>query len=112
MWAHRQHHCRGRREGLHSLDHVVEGDVGEHVGVVREEHLLVGDEVPGQPQPLPDRGVHAGVEVFDVPVAGPRMVRDHQAHRVLDLVGGVTEAQHEIGVAVGGVVAHDVHHQR
>ena len=40
------------------------------------------------------------------------MVRDHQAHRVLDLIGGVTETQHEIGVTVGGVVAHDVHHQR
>ena len=96
---------------MHPLHHVVKGDVGEHVGVVREEHLLVGDEGPGQSQAVADQGIRTGVEVVDVPMPGPRMVRDHARHRFLDLVGGVTEAQHKIGVAVGGVVTHHVHHQ-
>ncbi len=54
----------------HRGEHRVQVDVGQHVGVVGEEQLLVGDAVLDEVQPLADRGVDAGVHAVDAPVAG------------------------------------------
>jgi hypothetical protein len=108
-------------------EHVVERHVGEDVGVVGEEHLLVLDVLAHPPQPLADRRGEAGVDERDRPVAdvGAQQLDvaapQHEVVRgrlvvveevVLDVVGAVAEAEHEVGVPEVRVVAHDVPDQR
>ncbi len=113
-----------RRELLH---HVVEWQVGQDVGVVGEEHLLVLDVGPDAPQPLADRRVEAGVHEVDRPVPDVGGAQLHLAAAqdevvgrrlgvveevVLDVLGAVAEAQDELLVPEVRVVPHDVPDQR
>src|SRR6185437_7423708 len=53
---------------LEDVDHVVERQVGEDVGVVGEEHLLALDVLAHPAEPLADRAVEARVHERDLPV--------------------------------------------
>ena len=103
--------------------------VGEHVAVVGEEDLVVLEVGPHPAQPLTDRGVDAGVDEGDRPVADvgasistcwPPLVSTKSFELVspvveevvLDRVGAVAQAQDELGVAEVRVVAHHVPEHR
>ena len=50
------------------IDHVGQRRVGEDVGVVRQEHRLVLDEMAHAAEPLADGRVEAGVDERDAPI--------------------------------------------
>ena len=109
----------------HLVDDVVEGSIGQHVAVIRQEDLVVVEVSPHSPQPLTDSGVDAGVDEGDAPLAdvaaeqfdvfsalgqdevvGVGLVVVQEV--VLDCTRAVTKAEDEIGVPEVGVIAHDV----
>ena len=126
--ALRRRHGHERRDlvaGAERVDHVGQLQVGQAVGVVGEEHLLVLDVLAHRHEPLPDVGVQAGVDERDLPVGDVvaleldllAAVRQREVVRdpflvveeeVLDDVGLVAEAEDELLVAEVRVVAHDV----
>ena len=114
---------------LERLDHVVERRVREPVAVGREERRIVTDVGLHQLQPLPDRGVQAGVDESDCPVLDvaceelnvAAAVRENEivGYRflvreevVLDRLAPVAEAEDEFGVPPRGVPLHDVPEDR
>ncbi len=128
----------GRRDGAEAADrvrgaellhHVVEVEVGQDVGVVRQEHLLVLQVLAHPEQPAADVGGLAGVDEGNSPVANVRLeqiegraaVLEHEvvAHRrvvleeeALDRLALVAEAENEVLVPEGGVVGHHVPEDR
>ena len=115
--------------GAEPRDQLVHGRVGEHVAVVREEHLVVAEVAAHPAQPLADLGVEAGVDEGDAPVAdvaaqqlhvAPAAREDEVVARgllvvqevVLDELPAVAEAEDELRVPEVGVVAHDVPQNR
>ena len=122
--AHREE-ARRRLLVLGAGDHRGQVGVGQRVPVVGEEELVVGQQVADGAQPLADRRPQAGVDEGDVPVVdvGPQQmdvraaVGQHEVvrHRLvvgeeelLDRLGLVAEAEHEVGEAEVGVVLHHV----
>ena len=125
-----EHRLRADREegGLgvgvgEPLDHLVERGVGEDVGVVGEEHLVVGEQMAHAAQALTDRGLEPGVDEVDRPVGDVRPAEldlalpEHEVVRlglavveevVLDVVGAVPQAQDELLVPEVRVVPHHV----
>ncbi len=105
------------------LDHRLQRSVGQDVGVVGQEVLVVAEVLADTPQPLADGRLHAGVDERDGPVGdvGPHQ-RDLAAAEdevvrqclavveevVLDLLRAVAQAEDEFPMAVVGVVLHDV----
>ena len=106
----------------------VQGSVGDDVAVVGQEHVLAREVVAHPEQALADEGPGAGVGERDPPVAdvGREVLHlaspgEHEVvgHRlvvveevVLDHVRPVAETEHEVAVAVVGVVAHHVPQDR
>ena len=115
-----------RRQGR---DHLVHRGVGEHVAVVGEEHLVLAEVLAYSTQPLADLRAQPGVDEGDAPLADVAAEELHLAAAVgqdevvgggllvveevvLDHLGAVAQAQHELGVTEVGVVAHDVPEDR
>ena len=121
--------ARRHARGLRALDHRRQVSVGERVAVVRQEHLVVAEDVAHRAQTLADARVQAGVHERDVPVVDVGLeqmdlraaVRQHEVvgHRlvvgeeeVLDRLGLVAQAQHEVGEPEVRVVLHHVPEDR
>src|SRR6185437_13574155 len=111
------------------LRHLLQVGVGETVAIVGVEHFLAGHVLAHGPEALPDVAPDAGVDHRDAPVllritedlhflaeagndavgVGLRLVVQEE---ILDDVGLVTKAQHEILVTVLAVVVHEVPQDR
>ena len=64
----------GRRPGrLGALDHRRQVSVGERVAVVRQEQLVVAQQVSHRAQPLADLRLQPGVDEGDIPVVDVRL---------------------------------------
>ncbi len=121
------HHRRTGVPAREGVDHLGQRRVGEHVGVVGEEHLVAVQVVPHPAQPLPDRRLDAGLSERDRPVGyvggqqlGPPAPQHEVVGRrllvveeeVLDVMRPVAQAQDELLVPEVRVVAHHVPDQR
>jgi hypothetical protein len=112
---------------LEFVDHVVEVHVGEAVAVIGQEHLFVLDVIAHGPKPAADIAPDAGVDHGDAPIFLTRpehldlgALDDAVAiglgfvveEEVLNRVGFVTEAEHEILVTVLAVIIHHMPEDR
>jgi len=121
--------ARGDVAGHHVVDDLVHRRVGQHVAVVGQEGVIVLQEGPDPAQPLTDRGVDAGVDEGDLPLADVGVeeldvlaaLRHHEVvgdgllvvqEVVLDRGPPEAQAQDELGVAEVRVVPHDVPQDR
>ncbi len=119
--------ARERVGGLEAGDDVVQRGVGQHVGVVGHEVVVVAQVLAHPAQPLPDRRLDPGVHEGDPPVRDVGLQRGRDAGVDDEVVGvhllvvqevagdvprAIAHREDELGVAEVRVVAHDVPDER